>query len=116
VTTGYAGWLRRFGPQLFDVAQQPWARSAHGRHSGALERVRLSPEVANGDEMRRVTASLRDGGCEVFSLTFHRPSMVAGHTPYVRSAADLELFIATVYDYCVWFRNEIGGQFKSLGN
>jgi hypothetical protein len=119
VTTGYAGWLRRFGPQLFDMAQQPWARSARMggilARSRALERIRLSPEVASGDEMRRVTASLRDGGCEVFSLTYHSPSMVAGHTPYVHSAADLERFIATVHDYCAWFRDEIGGQFMGLG-
>jgi hypothetical protein len=119
VTTGYAGWLRALGPQLHEMAQRPLARSARMggilARSRALERIRLSPEVASGDEMRRVTASLRDGGCEVFSLTYHSPSMVAGHTPYVRSAADLERFIATVHDYCAWFRDEIGGQFMSLG-
>jgi hypothetical protein len=82
--------------------------------SRALERIRLSPEVASGDEMRRLTSSLRDGGCEVFSLTYHSPSMVAGHTPYVRDAADLKRFIATVHDYCAWFRDEMGGQFMGV--
>jgi hypothetical protein len=119
VTTGYAGWLRGMGPQLYDLAQQPWARSARLggilARSGALERIRLSPEVASGDEMRRLTRSLRAGGCDVFSLTYHSPSMVPGHTPYVRDAAGLERFIATVHDYCAWFRDEIGGQFLGLG-
>jgi hypothetical protein len=41
--------------------------------------------------------------------------MVPGHTPYVRDAAGLERFIATVHDYCAWFRDEIGGQFLGLG-
>jgi len=118
VTTGYAGWLRTLGPQLHEMAQRPLARSARVggilARARALERIRLSPEAASGDEMRRLTSSLRAGGCEVFSLTYHSPSMVAGHTPYVRNAADLERFIATVHDYCAWFRDEMGGQFMGL--
>jgi Na+-transporting NADH:ubiquinone oxidoreductase subunit NqrB len=39
---------------------------------------------------------------------------VAGHTPYVRDAADLKRFIATVHDYCAWFRDEMGGQFMGV--
>jgi len=118
VTTGYAGWLRAFGPQLFELSRRPLARSARVggilARSRALERIRLSPEVATGAEMRRLTSSLLADGCEVFSLTYHSPSLVAGHTPYVRSAADLERFIATVQDYCAWFRDEVGGQFMSI--
>jgi len=118
VTTGYAGWLRKRGSVLHDLVQQPWARKARLggvlARSGALERIRLSPEVASGDEMRRLTASLRRDGCQVFSLTYHSPSMVPGHTPYVRSAAELERFIATVHDYCAWFRDTLGGQFMSV--
>jgi len=117
VTTGYAGWLRSRGPALYELAQQPWARKAHVggvlARSGALELIRLSPEAANGAEMRRMTKALLDDGCQVFSLTYHSPSLVAGHTPYVRTAADLERFIATVHDYCAWFR-DLGGQFMSL--
>ena len=118
VTTGYCGWLRRFGPRLYDAAQRPWARRA--RLGGvlarlrALERVRLSPEVASGAEMRRLTDALLANGCQVFSLTYHSPSMMPGHTPYVRSEADLARLIATVHDYCAWFRDEIGGEFMSL--
>lgn len=118
VTTGYAGWLREMGPQLYELAQRPLARSARIggmlAHLRALERIRLSPEVATGAEMRRLASTLHAGGCEVFSLTYHSPSMAVGHTPYVRSAADLERFIATVHDFCSWFRDELGGQFASL--
>lgn len=118
VTTGYAGWLRKFGPQLYDLAQRPLARKL--RFGGvlartrALERVRLSPEVATGEELQRLTRALHAGGCKVFTLTYHSPSLATGHTPYVRSADDLARFIARIYDYCAWFRDEIGGQFMSL--
>jgi hypothetical protein len=118
VTTGYAGWLRSRGPALYALAQQPLARTARLggilARSGALERIRLSPEVATGAEMRRLSAALHRDGCQVFSLTYHSPSIVPGHTPYVRDAADLERFIATVRDYCAWFRDELGGQFMSM--
>lgn len=118
VTTGYCGWLRRFGPRLYETAQRPWARRARLggvlARSRALERVRLSPEVASGAEMRRLTDALLGSGCEVFSLTYHSPSMMPGHTPYVRSEADLARLIAAVHDYCAWFRDEIGGEFMSL--
>jgi hypothetical protein len=118
VTTGYTGWLRHHGPALYALAQHPWARAARLggvlARCGALERIRLSPEVATGAEMRRLSAALRLGGCQVFSLTYHSTSIVPGHTPYVRDAAGLERFIATVRDYCVWFRDELGGQFMSM--
>ncbi len=118
VTTGYAGWLRSQGPSLYAFAQQDWARKARLggilSRSGALERIRLSPEVATGAEMRRLSTALHAGGCQVFTLTYHSPSMVAGHTPYVRTAAELERFITTVHDYCTWFRDTLGGQFMSV--
>jgi len=118
VTTGYCGWLRRCGQRLYDAAQRPWARRMRLggvlARSRALERVRLSPEVASGAEMRRLTGALLAGGCQVFSLTYHSPSLMPGHTPYVRSEADLERLIATVHDYCAWFRDEVGGEFMSL--
>lgn len=118
VTTGYAGWASSMGPRLFDLAEQPLARALHMggvlARTGALERIRLSPEVASGAEMRRLTRSLRARGCDVFSLTYHSPSLVPGHTPYVRDAAERERLIATIGDYCAWFRDEIGGQFMAL--
>jgi hypothetical protein len=118
VTTGYCGWLRRVGPRLYELAQRRWARRLRLggvlARSRALERVRLSPEVASGAEMRRLTDALLAGGCQVFSLTYHSPSMMPGHTPYVRSEADLERLITTVHDYCAWFRDRVGGEFMSL--
>jgi hypothetical protein len=118
VTTGYSGWLRASGPQLYELAGHPWARVVRlgavlARLRG-LERIRLSPEVATLSEMQRLTRDLMSDGCQVYSMTYHSPSMVPGHTPYVRTGADLERFITTVRDYCAWFRNEMGGQFMTV--
>jgi hypothetical protein len=33
-----------------------------------------------------------DDGTEIFSLSFHSPSLVPGHTPYVRDQNDLAGF------------------------
>lgn len=118
VTTGYAGWLRQFGPHLYKHAQSRLGRIARMggilAYSRALERIRLSPEVATEEEMRRLTSSLLATGCKVFSLTYHSPSMVPGHTPYIRNQDDLFRFIASVEKYCTWFREFVGGQFMAV--
>lgn len=120
VTSGYSGWLRAGGSKLYDLAQRPLARKAHLggilARSRGLERIRLSPEVATLEEMQRLTKDLMKGGCQVYSFTYHSPSMVPGHTPYVRTDADLNRFIATVRDYCAWFQDKMGGQFMSVSD
>lgn len=118
VTTGFAGWLSAFGRRLFDLAEQAPARALRMKgmlaRTRALERIRLSPEVASLAEMQRLTRALRARDCEVFSLTYHSPSLVPGHTPYVRDAADRERLVSAIHDYCAWFRDEIGGQFLAM--
>ncbi|MBF0394910.1 MAG: hypothetical protein HQL38_19715 [Alphaproteobacteria bacterium] len=42
-------------------------------------------------------------------MTYHSPSLEPGHTPYVRSRADLDRFLAWIADYLAFFHDEIGG-------
>lgn len=118
VTTGYCGWLRNAGPSLYAMAQRPLPRLARmggwlARTRG-LERIRLTPEGAGAGEMKRLTRQLLQSGCQVYSLTYHSPSLVPGHTPYVRNKADLARFISDVAEYCRYFKEELGGQFMSM--
>ena len=87
LSTGYTGALRRF-PALH--------RSEHLRgtmaNTGLLARVPLTPEGVPLADARKAVDSLLDEGVRLFSLSFHTPSLVAGHTPYVRDAADLRAF------------------------
>lgn len=57
-----------------------------------LARVPLTPEgVPLADALEAIEALL-GGGHQLFSLSFHTPSLVPGHTPYVRDASDLATF------------------------
>jgi hypothetical protein len=55
-----------------------------------LERVPLTPEGVTFDEAIRGIDMALDDGLPVLVLSFHSPSLEAGHTPYVRSEADLD--------------------------
>jgi hypothetical protein len=73
------------------------------------ERLVLSPEGFTVTEMRRVTAALLRRGVRTFTLTFHSPSIEAGHTPYVRSADDLAQFLGRIESYLDYFFGALGG-------
>jgi len=89
LTTGYTGVLRRW-PSIH------LAESLRGTlaRTGLLARIPLTPEgVPLADALLAIEALL-DEGHRLFSLSFHTPSLVPGHTPYVRDASDLKLFWA----------------------
>lgn len=118
VTTGYCGLLRDHGPGLYGFAQSGLASKARLggilARTRMLERIRLSPEGATASDLMRVSRDLVASGCQIFSLTYHSPSLVPGHTPYVRTERDLEQFITSIRDYCTFFRDELGGVFMNM--
>lgn len=76
---------------------------------GVVNKVMLSPEGHSLDEMQALTRSLVARGVRTFSMTLHSPSVQPGCTPYVRSAQDLDEFLARIDAYCGFFLGEIGG-------
>jgi len=76
---------------------------------GITNRVMLSPEGNTLDEMKALARTLYDRGLRTFSLTFHSPSVEPGHTPYVRTDADLREFLARLDGFCEFFFRELGG-------
>ena len=110
-TNGFIGWARGRGPWLRQQAESFRALRAAGllRRAGVLDRVMLSPEGNSLAEMIALTRALLADGLNVFSLTFHSPSVVPGHTPYVRSQADLSMFLSTIERYFEFFFGEFGG-------
>jgi hypothetical protein len=62
--------------------------------SGLLARVALTPEGMPLQDVLEALDRLLDDGLQLFSISFHSPSLVPGHTPYVRDAADLARFYA----------------------
>lgn len=77
--------------------------------AGLAERLRLSPEGHALADLQRLTHALADQGCRVFTLSFHSPSLVPGHTVYVRSEGDRRALLQRLTDYCDWFLETLGG-------
>jgi len=117
VTTAFCGWLRHQGRWLHPALATSAARGLRlggiAARTRALERIRLSPEGCDAAAMIRLARSLMRAGNQVFTLTYHSPSLVPGHTPYVRTQADLDAFLSAIADVCAYFRDELGGVFMS---
>ncbi len=97
LTTVFWGMLRRQGAWLYPMLSRvPIVRAALAR-AGLLERIPLTPEGVTVDEAIRGIDIALDDGLPVLVLSFHSPSLQAGHTPYVRDEDDVE----ALYD---WWR------------
>jgi peptidoglycan/xylan/chitin deacetylase (PgdA/CDA1 family) len=60
--------------------------------TGLFDRVPLTPEGVRLHDALIAIRQLLDSGHQLFSLSFHTPTIVPGHTPYVRNANDLKKF------------------------
>ncbi|MEY2927095.1 MAG: hypothetical protein RL367_1572, partial [Pseudomonadota bacterium] len=90
LSVAYTGLLRRFGRLLYGRSGST-IRGGLAR-SGMLSRVALTPEdMPINDVKTAIDALIRDG-VQCLSFSFHSPSVVPGHTPYVRNSAQLSEF------------------------
>ena len=101
LTTVFWGPLRRQGDWLYPrLWRVPRLRGALAR-LGLLERIPLTPEGVTAAEALRGIDIALDDGLPVLVFSFHSPSLVPGHTPYVRTPAELDAFFA-------WWRTVFG--------
>ncbi|MEO5334006.1 MAG: polysaccharide deacetylase family protein [Magnetococcus sp. YQC-5] len=113
-TGGYVGpFSNRTAHQLFNWSRRPLFKRLHlpgiMARLGLLNRLRLSPEGHTLDEMKLLTRTLRHRGMNIFSLSFHSPSLQPGNTPYVHNARDLQRFLGRIQGYLDFFLRELGG-------
>ncbi|MBV1917857.1 MAG: polysaccharide deacetylase family protein [Sphingomonadaceae bacterium] len=102
VTTVFWGPLRTLGPRLFPLARFAARLPGLLARTGLLERIPLTPEGVTANEAIRAIDIAIDDCVPVLVFSFHSPSLAPGHTPYVKSDADLERFYAwwnEVFDY-----------------
>jgi hypothetical protein len=66
------------------------------RRLRALNRVCLSPEVADMRDMIRLATRLADRGGRVINFFFHSPTLLEGCSPFARTPADVEAFIERI--------------------
>lgn len=76
---------------------------------GVLERVRLTPEGFNLDDIKRLSVNLLEAGVRTFTLSFHSPSLKAGCTPYVRNELDRAKFLDQIAAFLEFFFKELDG-------
>jgi len=118
LTVGYAGMLQSWGRRCGGAINHPALRSLHvpgvASRLRLLERIKLSPEGFDAPTLCRLLRALAAQGQQVFTLTYHSPSLVPGHTPYVRNEFDLADFLRRIDIVLRFFRDTLGGAFTTL--
>ena len=113
-TAAHLGLLGERGAALHRLAARPalrWARIPGVlSRLGIVERLRLSPEGFELDELQRLTLALLRRGLRVLTLSFHSPSAASGYTPYVRDEGQRDAFLGRLRDYLAFFLHELGGR------
>ena len=66
------------------------------RRMRVLTRVCMSPEIEDAPKMIELATRVLERGTRVVNMFFHSPSLLEGRTPFVRTTADLDAFIARV--------------------
>ncbi|MET0250338.1 MAG: polysaccharide deacetylase family protein [Sphingobium sp.] len=92
LSTAFVGLLRRGGERLYRATQPMGPVAGALSRTGMLSRVPLTPEDVPADEAVAAIDALLAEGVRVLNFSFHSPTLGIGHTPYVRSAADLTAF------------------------
>jgi hypothetical protein len=92
LTTVIAGWLRNIGLSTHGSFAQRASQNAVCSRIGAAERIALTPEGIPADKACTGIDVAIENGLPLLNFSFHSPSLMAGHTPYVRTAADLRAF------------------------
>jgi hypothetical protein len=94
LSAAYVGRLRGRGRAFYRLAMR--VPRGHGllSRTGLLNRVPLTPEGVPLEEALEAVRALIGDGLRWFSISFHSPSVEPGHTPFVRTRADLESFFA----------------------
>lgn len=113
VTVATVGPARHLGEDFYrkmhsDLAMR-FRLSGLMARTGILDRIRLSPEGTTLAEARHLTRNLYARGYRFFSISYHSPSLVPGHTPYVRNASDLHRFLTWIERFLEFFFEELGG-------
>lgn len=97
VTTVFSGALRSAGKLIFSRAFDSLASRGLLARTGMLERIALTPEGIPIEKAIQAVDVALGRNIPILNFSFHSPSLAVGHTPYVRSAEELEAF----YDWWV---------------
>jgi len=111
-TGAFVGNGGRYAPALYRAGQRYKRLHAPAllARGGIVDRLMLSPEGFSQWEHRKLVNHLYRRGLRVFTWSFHSPSVVPGHTPYVQSNEQLREFLDSFRAFFDFFLNDLGGQ------
>lgn len=114
LTRDFFGPLQTIAAPIDRFLERPLSRKMMLRgilsRAGLLERSSLTPEGVPVEEYTKLVQAMISRGHRIFSLTYHSPSLEVGNTPYVRTKADLALFIKSIETFLETFMNSFGGR------
>jgi hypothetical protein len=73
-------------------------------HLNLLNKVWLSPEFSNSEEMIRLTRRMMRNGYQIINMVFHSSSLQAGLTPFVKTAEEERKFLQSIKDFLSFTR------------
>ncbi|HLV77562.1 MAG TPA: polysaccharide deacetylase family protein [Marinobacter sp.] len=111
-TGGFIGWGKAMALPLYEAATKLSRFKVPGVMSrlGMVDRLMLSPEGFTPAEHIKLTRALFDQGVRTFTWSFHSPSVVPGHTSYVRNEQQLEQFLSSFRQFFDFFFTDLGGK------
>lgn len=101
LTSMYVGWAKRLGAHV--CHRMPRVLASAAARTGLVQRISISPEGYPAALATRAIDSAIEMGVRLINISFHSPSLVPGHTPYVRSNSDLDQFYRWfdhIFDHC----------------
>jgi hypothetical protein len=113
MTRGQFGLLPPLSSNLLSRLKSPLMMTL--RIPGILSRLRLvnivtlTPEGVSVQEQISLIRSMIRQGYRTFVMHYHSSSLVAGNTKYVRSEAELAVFLGRIRDICHFFFEELCG-------
>lgn len=114
LTRDFFGPLSSFAAPIDRFLEKPFPQRLMLRgilsRTRLLERSTLTPEGVPVEEYTKLVEAMIKRGHRIFCLTYHSPSLEAGNTPYVRTEADLEVFISSITQFLDTFINRFGGR------
>lgn len=92
LSTAFVGGLHGLGDHLPGVTKGRGLATGLLARAGLLHRVPLTPEGIDARDAERAIDRLLADGLRLLMFSFHSPTLAPGHTPYVRTQADLDAF------------------------
>lgn len=113
MSRGHTGLLSAFGPAMNRALESRPAKTMRLRgvvsRMGLFRTAALTPEGVSADGLRRLATALVRHGHKTLVMHYHSPSLVPGHTPYVRTPEDVAELLARVDGVCAHILGPLGG-------